>query len=268
VNNQRGIVKHHNYISESIIDLELIELNIFVAIIYKIKGFKEITFDSKEIKKYSGSKERGYKRFDETIQRLQKRAIKLKTEKGYKTIMPFPTLDFNLEEKKITVKINEDILPLLSDLKKQFTLYSIDEFVALESKYSKRMFQMLKQYESIGKRTFTVDFLKNILVADYKRFYDLEKNVLKKVKDDINQKTSLKVDYVKNKEGRKINSVEFTVEKKTSSCDKKKVVFETRKDIIKRSLKTFNVKFIKDLDRTQKKILNRTLKQKGFNNVR
>ena len=239
MNNKHGIVKHHNYISESIIDLELIELNIFVAIIYKVQGLQEVTFDSKEIKKYSGSKERGYKRFDETIQRLQKRAIKLKTEKGYKTIMPFPTLDFNIDEKKITVKINEDILPLLNDLKKQFTLYSIDEFISLESKYSKRMFQMLKQYESMGKRTFTVDFLKNVLVTDYKRFYDLEKNVLKKVKDDINKKTSLKIDYIKHTKGRKIKSVEFKIHKKTSSCDKKEPNFETRKDIIKRTLKNF-----------------------------
>ena len=263
-----GIVKHHNYISESIIDLELIELNIFVAIIYKIKGLKEVTFDSKEIKKYSGSKERGNKRFEETIQRLQKRAIKLKTESGYKTIMPFPTLDFNIKEKKITVKINEDILPLLNDLKKQFTLYSIDEFIALESKYSKRMFQMLKQYEAIGKRNFTVEFLKNVLVADYQRFYDLEKNVLQKVKEDINKKTSLKIDYIKHKDGRKIKSVEFSMIKKTSSCDKKIHVFETRKDIINRSLKTFGVEFIKDLGKAQKKLLNTTLKQKGFNSVR
>lgn len=265
---KNGLVKHHNYISESIIDLEIIELNIFVAIIYKIQGLKEVTFDSKEIKRYSGSKERGNKRFDDTLKKLQKKNIILKTEEGYQSIMPFPTLDFNIKEKKVKVKINEDILPLLNDLKKQFTLYSIDEFVALESKYSKRMFQMLKQYEAIGKRTFTIEFLKTVLNTDYKRFYDLEKNVLKKVKDDINKRTSLKVDYIKNKEGRKIKSVEFSIRKKTSSCDKTEKKFETRKDLIKRSLVTFEVKFIKDLDKNQKKLLNMTLKGKGFNGVR
>ncbi len=266
---ERGIVKHHNYINESIFNFNSLELNIFVAIIYKMhKMNREVTFNVKDIKKYLNSKDRSYATFEKVIKKLQKQSIELKHKDGYMSIMPFPVLDFNLKDKTITVECNSKIVPLLRDLKKQFTLYSIDEFINLENKYSKRMFQLLKQYEKIGKRNFELHYLKNILLAEYERFYDFERFVLKRAKEDINKYTTLNVDYTKKKVGRTIKSIEFKISKKTSQSDKKDVIFETRKDIINRSLKTFGVKFIKDLDKGQKKILNITLKQKGFNGVR
>lgn len=266
---EKGVVKHHNYINESIFNFNTLELNVFVAIIYKMQDMKsELIFDVKDIKKYMNSKDRSYANFEKVIKKLQKQNIELKTKDGYESIMPFPTLSFNLKEKTVAVECHKKIIPLLRDLKKQFTLYSIDEFINLDNKYSKRMFQLLKQYEAIGSRNFEISYLKGVLKADYDRFYDFEKHVLKKSKDDINKLTTLEVDYTKKKNGRNIKSVEFTIRKKTKKSDKKVVKFETRKDIIKRSLNTFGVKFIKDLDKDQKKLLNYTLKNKGFNGVK
>lgn len=267
---ERGIVKHHNYINESIFNFNSLELNVFVAIIYKMhKMNREVVFDVKDIKKYLNSKDRSYATFERVIKKLQKQSIELKHKDGYMSIMPFPTLDFNLTEKTVTVECNSKIVPLLRDLKKQFTLYSIDEFISLENKYSKRMFQLLKQYEKIGRRNFELHYLKDILMADYDRFYDFERFVLKKAKEDINKYTTLEVDYTKKKAGRSVKSIEFSIKKKTKKYDKnEETKFETRKDIIKRSLETFGVKFIKDLDKNQKKLLNITLKKKNFNGVR
>lgn len=266
---EKGVVKHHNYINESIFNFNTLELNAFIAIIYKMQDMKtEVRFDIKDIKKYLNSKDRSYATFEKVIKNLQKQNIELKTRDGYESIMPFPTLSFNLKEKTVLVECHKKIIPMLRDLKKQFTLYSIDEFINLDNKYSKRMFQLLKQYESIGKRNFEISYLKKILKADYERFYDFEKHVLKKAKDDINKFTTLEIDYIKNKNGRSIKSVEFTIKKKTSKSDKKIIKFETRKEIINRSLETFGVKFLKDLDKEKKKILDITLKRKGFNGVR
>ena len=263
------IVKHHNRLTEPIVDYDPIELNVFIGIIHKMhKKNDTVVFDMKDIKQYTNSKNRGYKQFSEVIKKLQEKRIELKMIDGYKSISPFPTLEFNLAEKTIKVKFHDEIIPMLRDLKKHFTLYSIDEFINLENKHAKRLFQLLKQYQKAGKRNCTVDYLRAVLNVEYERFYDLEKHVLIKAKDEINKYTTLEIAYKKNKQGKTVTSLEFSIRVKKDKMTKKTVKIETRKEVIERALETFEVKLIRDLTEMQKNILNNTLKSKNFNSVR
>ncbi|MBN2837641.1 MAG: replication initiation protein [Fusobacteriaceae bacterium] len=267
--NKNLIVKHHNYINESIFNFNSLELNAFISIIFKVeKAEKSIVFNIDEIKKYFNSKDRSFKAFHDILKRLQKQNIELKTDNGYKSIMPFPVIDFNLNEKTVEIHFNELIIPYLGDLKEKFTLYSIDEFLALNHKHSKRLFQLLKQYNSVGYRTIKIDFLKKVLAVDYSRFYDFERFVLKKSIDEINQFTTLNVEYEKIKKGREIESVKFYLNKNSNESKQKIENYENRITVIKRALETFEVKTLKELTEVQKKILNVTLIQKGFNKIR
>ena len=211
------IVVHHNYLNESIFNFNELELNLFIVILYKMRNFyktkefledlegnvnKEIDgviFDAKEIKSMMQMKDRSFKAFEKIITGLQDRTISLKTQNGYIRIKAFPTLIFNEVEKNIEIDINKRILPLFMELTEQFTQYSLKEFLSLNSKHSKRMYQLLKQYEGIGERTISVDDLKKFLEIEenksYNRFYNLEKRVLETTKNDINLLTTLNINY-------------------------------------------------------------------------
>ena len=266
---KNDLVVHHNYLNESIFNFNELELNLFIVIIYKMRSEKEavVTFNAKDIKSLINSKDRSYKKFERIIHSLQDRTIYLKTEKGYKRVKPFPTLDFNNEQKTIEVEVNKYLIPFFKELKEQFTQYSLKEFLKLKSKHSKRMYQLLKQYEKVGKRNFDLDFLKELLECDtnsYKRIYNFENRILKTTKNDINNNTSLEIKYKKIKEGREITAIEFDIKNKKTTKNDIFIFTESRKDIIERSLRLFEVNYIKELNPKQKKLLDISLELKGY----
>lgn len=225
---EKDLVVHHNYLNESILNLTELELNLFIIVLYKMRREDEerVLFDAKEIKMLVGAKDKSYKAFEKLTHTLQDKTLYLKTMDGYKRIKPFPTLYFNNKKKTIEIGINRDMIPFFKELKEQFTQYSLKEFLNLKSKHSKRLYQLLKQYENIGKRSFEVKQLKNYLECDtdsYARMYNFEKRVLNKAKEEINENTSLSVDYEKIKSGRAIKSLDFSIEKsdKTTLSDYK-----------------------------------------------
>lgn len=228
--NRNEMVVHHNYLNESkFTDFTELELNLFITILYKMRHEKEneVTFRSEDIKNMTNAKDRSYKEFERILHSLQDRTFYLKTMDGYERIKPFPTLIFNNEKKKITVEVNKRMVPVFRQLKEQFTQYSLKEFVSLDNKYGKRLYQLLKQYESIGKRNFKLDNFRELLDCtnkSYDKMSNLDKKVLMKARDDINEKTSLSVDYVKLKKGRKIESVEFTIKKSDKDTPSDKLV--------------------------------------------
>ncbi len=279
------IVVHHNYLNESIFNFNELELNLFIVILYKMRNFyktkefvedlegnvnKEIDgviFDAKEIKSMMQMKDRSFKAFEKIITGLQDRTISLKTQNGYIRIKAFPTLIFNEVEKNIEIDINKRILPLFMELTEQFTQYSLKEFLSLNSKHSKRMYQLLKQYEGIGERTISVDDLKKFLEIEenksYNRFYNLEKRVLETTKNDINLLTTLNIDYEKEKQGKEVVAVTFKM-KKSKVEEEKTTQKETRNELINRYLKHYKVKYIKDLDEIGKKFLDTALASNGY----
>lgn len=234
---KNAVITHHNYINESKFEnFTELELNLFIVILYKMRKEKEneVVFNSDEIKGLTSSKNRGYKTFTAIIEGLQDRTIYLKTSKGYDRIKPFPTLSFNIENKEVKVEINKNIVPLIKELNQQFTQYSLREFLSLNSKYGKRIYQMLKQYENIGGRTIKLSDLREYLDCtnkSYDKMSNLDKKVLSKAKDDINANTSMKIDYKKNKLGRSIKSIEFSI------IESKEDTFSNKKEMNNKDIK-------------------------------
>ena len=80
-----------------------------------------------------------------------------------------------------------------------------------------RIYELLKQYERIGRREIDLQELRRylgILEEEYSRFYDFERRVLKQAKEEINEQTDLNIDYEKLKTGRRITSILFKIEAK------------------------------------------------------
>lgn len=155
------------------------------------------------------------------------------------------------------------MIPFFRELKKEFTQYSLKEFLSLKSKYSKRLYQLLKQYQSIKHRTISINSLKEFLdcnTKSYDKASNFDKRVLINARKEINENTSLNIEYEKIKSGKEISDIKFYIDVKDTKCDKK----ETRKEIVDRALKSFEVKYIKDLNYMQKSLLDTTLKGAGY----
>ncbi len=117
----------------------------------------------------------------------------------------------------IDVTVEQEMKPLLLQLQKNFTAYDMRNVVKL-GVYSVRLYELLKQYESIGARTLKVDELKSMFQVEelYKLFADFFRWVIAPAEKEINEHTDLLIlDIDKVKEGRKVVALRFKFRTKT-----------------------------------------------------
>ncbi len=117
----------------------------------------------------------------------------------------------------IDVTVEQEMKPLLLQLQKNFTAYDMRNVVKL-GVYSVRLYELLKQYESIGARTLKVDEMKSMFQVEelYKLFADFFRWVIAPAEKEINEHTDLLIlDIDKVKEGRKVVALRFKFRTKT-----------------------------------------------------
>jgi plasmid replication initiation protein len=58
-----------------------------------------------------------------------------------------------LESKSVVgIRFSKEILPFISNLSREFTKYSLSDIAGMSSAYAIRIYELLSQYRSIGKR--------------------------------------------------------------------------------------------------------------------
>lgn len=111
----------------------------------------------------------------------------------------------------IDVTVEQEMRPFLLQLQRNFTAYDLRNIVRL-GVYPVRVYELLKQYEKIGKRKLEVEEMKKMFEVSekYKAFGDFFRWVVKPAIKEINKHTDLTVtDVEKIKEGRKVTALRF-----------------------------------------------------------
>lgn len=111
----------------------------------------------------------------------------------------------------IDVTIQQEMRPFLLQLSKNFTAYDLRNITKL-SVYSIRLYELLKQYETFGVRTLSIDEMKAMfqVEAQYKLYSDFYRWVIKPSEAEINKHTDLSIwEIEKLKEGRKVVALRF-----------------------------------------------------------
>lgn len=123
------------------------------------------------------------------------------------TIFPISSYEFNNE--RIYINISEKFLDIFSDEENDFKLMHFDILLQFDNMTVKKLFLFLINNKSINDTLeVSEEFLKEFLELSntYDRFYDFEKNILKKSISQIEKYTSLKITYEKIKNKSYLNS--------------------------------------------------------------
>lgn len=116
----------------------------------------------------------------------------------------------------IDVTIEQEMKPFFLQLQRNFTAYDLRNVVKLGA-YPIRVYELLKQYESIGERTIDVEEIKRMfeITKEYPRFPDFFRWVIKPAIKEINDHTDIQIrDVEKIKEGKKVVSLRFLFHRK------------------------------------------------------
>ena len=131
------------------------------------------------------------------------------------------------------IVFHEDIIPYISQLKKQFTKLNLAEIFGFGSFYSFRFYLMMMQFQGTGYFRISISDLRKIFhIQDkYEATKDLKVRVIDTAIDEINEKSPYDVKYDLIKKGRTYTHLELRfkekkAEKEQLKCPKTMDMFE------------------------------------------
>ena len=125
----------------------------------------------------------------------------------------------------VEIGLDPKIRPFFFDLKKNFTAFQLHMALSLDSKYAKRIYEMLSQYKDLGSlKLELLELKRRLLLYDdktgeeqYRNWSDFEKRILVTAQKEINAKTDLNITYKAIKQGRRFSDIEFKIKKSAST---------------------------------------------------
>jgi plasmid replication initiation protein len=114
----------------------------------------------------------------------------------------------------ISVQFHPELKPFLMELKERYLQYDIRNLWGLTSVYSVRMYELLKQYERIGKRYFDLENLRLILGInpdEYKLYGHFKNKVILKAQNDLREVTDINFTFKEKKDSRKVVGLNFQI---------------------------------------------------------
>lgn len=214
------VVKYDNYMNSlKFTGFTVTDFNFLMMLCNKMrdKDTTEITISFEELRQKTNYTRTSISKFVSDLERmnnkLMKVTCKLKTETRIIMFVLFPTFDINLENQTVTVSVNEKFKFILNELIKNFTRFDLKEFVTLESKYSKTLYRLLKQFKSTGKLEMTLDDFRKKLDCpiSYSNKYLMDLIIKPVIKELQNYFTDLQcnVQYAR-KRGKPVSGYIFT----------------------------------------------------------
>jgi len=230
------LIKKSNELIEARYKFDIWETRMFLSVLAQIhredEAFKTYRIWYTEVIKTFGLRSnQSYELLRSAARELMKKTFKVSNqdsgfnrETEYHIIRSVNYLAEGEEGKKgvenqeyVDITVDPEMRPLLLQLQKNFTAYDLRNVSRLGA-YHLRIYELLKQYESIGERTLYVEEIKTMmeLSSEYPHFGNFYQRIISPAVTDINASTDLFVIEVnKIREGRKYVALHFRFRTKT-----------------------------------------------------
>lgn len=198
-----------------------------------------------------------YQDLKEIANRLNKQPIEIRPEKNRLIVAYFiSSYELNTKTGQIEFEISAKLKPFLLQLKNNFTSVQLANIPKLSSGYSIRLYEILSQYRTIGKRYFDdIAKLQGMLGSNYEQYGHFKARILDPAQKDMLKNTNIMFKYEETKTGRKITGLTFHIKDNTPASEKEnnqlKITFSTE---AKRTLENELTKLLKQYNISEKKI--------------
>ena len=213
------VVKSNDLIRKSRHQFSVQQQKALLYIISQIKpnqkDFEFKAFDISEFCEVCGISVNGknYADLKEALQDMRNKSMWIRTPDGADTLVGWLS-KVKIEPKKgeVQIRLDEDMKPFLLELRASFTKYSLLWTLRMKSKYSIRLYELLKSYQNLNEKiNLPLDFLKERIGSEYERWVDVKRFCIETAIKEINEQTDLKVSYQIKKKGRAVDRVIFTI---------------------------------------------------------
>lgn len=213
------IIKGNKLVESKYDNLTAVEYKIILVALSKLKPTDEtlgtIVFSVGDFCELLNVQKKGmYKHIEKACDSIISKSLTIKkSSKSWKKYNW--TSNIACEYGIITIKFNQDLKRnLLFSSNTQYTKYILKNIIHMKSKYSMRLYEILKQYQQISNRTFKVEELRQhmgIEPSKHKQYKIFKRDVLLPAISEINRLTDLNITYKQIKKGRCVESIKFAI---------------------------------------------------------
>ena len=196
-NKYSKIVKYDNQLNTlSLGKLNPVELDLFLTICAcaREKQSREIELSFATIKELCNYTVTQKKRFVSELTQTNKKLMSLdfavvdEDNTVITQFVLFPVFKTDTKKKTLTVSVNPEFSFLLNDLTANFTRFELQEFIEIRSKYSKILYQLLKQYRKTGSLIISIEEFRRLLdIPEGYRMSEIDKRVLAPAMNELNK---------------------------------------------------------------------------------
>lgn len=255
----KEIIKYNNDMNTvAFRKFSAVELDLLMVICSRMKNqsIDSVKFkfsDLKSLINYSSTTSINFvNALDSTYQKLIETHIKIGDDKLWTRFVLFTEYTINTYEQTVNIGVNKKFQYILNELTSNFTRFELQEFVNLNSSYSKECYRHLKQFKTTGKWIVNIDEFKRLLaIPDSYKMCDIDKTVLNPIKNELTPLfQNLKITKIKKKgrgRGGQVKAFEFSFspEKVYSAKIEKPSVFNSKPKSLTTSTTTTNSTFNK-----------------------
>lgn len=222
------VIVQHNALVNARFDLSTVEMRLFMAMLSRIgrddNEFREMRIPLTEVVALSGRRpsSKDYQQVAGMCTQLVSRILHIErpsTARPGSRRSSSPDFDkiplmayakYRGEEGALHVRFNDEVMPYLLQLQRNFTKAQVVQLLKLKSPHSYRIYWLLKEYAAFGSRIMGVGELKSLLNLEgqYKQFPLFKLRVLDKAQQELS-KTDLPFTYELLREGRAVAQVRF-----------------------------------------------------------
>lgn len=218
-----GLIYKSNALIQSTYTISLVEQKIILAAVSQVRRDEVVTDDVRyvitanalaNVAGFVANNE--YRALKAGVDRLWKRTLVIHEEpNGGKAIVKkirwIQEVVYVENDGVVEIRFSKAILPYLNQLSSGFTNYKFRHIAGMRSTYGVRLYELLAQWRSKGKREIEIDLLRKKweLLDKYQSIKDFKLRVINPAILDVNEHSDLWVKFSQKKTGRKVSHLQF-----------------------------------------------------------
>ncbi|GAB6170511.1 replication initiation protein [Clostridium carnis] len=200
-------------------DLSLQEQKIILTLASMVQPndieFKEYAFKIKEFMELLNIKDKSkYVEVPKITKELMKKVLEIKEGNDLVQFSWLSSARYKTGEGIVILKFDSSLKPYMLELKELYTSYKLSNILTLKSKYSIRIYELLKSNLYRKVIEFNIEDLKDMVGAkekSYNVYQNFKNKVIIKAQKELKEKTDIQFEFEEIKTGRKVTSLKFYI---------------------------------------------------------
>lgn len=245
------VTKANNLINANY-DLSLQEQKLILTLASMVQPtdeeFKEYEFKIKDFMELLGIEtQTKYTEIPKITKDLMKKVFEIKEGKDIIQLSWLSSARYKTGEGLVILKFDSSLKPYMLQLKKLYTSYKLENILSLKSKYSLRLFELLKSNEYKKIWNIELEELKKLLGAtekSYSIYQNVKNRIILQAQKELKKKTDISFEFEEIKTGRKVTALRFYIHQnktkminKPTALDEVSATVETPLDTLESRIK-------------------------------